>query len=285
MSTDSTLSARALASRRNGARSRGPRTAAGKAQSARNALKHGLCAKKLLIVPEEDAAAFEALQAQLRAELAPVGALQAVLAQRIVSAAWRLLRADRLEAEVLAFRRDPGGDLGVALIRDGNGTRGFETVLRYRNAAIAEFLRAHKALQALQAEAKTAAGPDLPAAPSRRPAGTPATRRARPRVARPVEPGKRRESDAPAVGAAIAARPDAPARKAEPVAPMSAATSTPARAGCAQRRLDVRAPGRSHHAVAGDDRSFRAPAAETKRTRENAPDQSVEPRTRRPSAA
>jgi hypothetical protein len=184
MSTDSTLSARALASRRNGARSRGPRTAAGKAQSARNALKHGLCAKKLLIVPEEDAAAFEALQAQLRAELAPVGALQAVLAERIVSAAWRLRRADRLEAEVLAFRRDPGGDLGVALIRDGNGTRGFETVLRYRNAAIAEFLRAHKALQALQAEAKAAAGADLPAAPGRQPAGTPATRRARPRVAR-----------------------------------------------------------------------------------------------------
>jgi len=127
MSTDSTLSARALASRNNGARSRGPKTAAGKARSSRNALKHGLCAKQLLIVPEEDAAAFEALQAQLLAELAPVGALQAVLAQRIVSAAWRLRRADRLEAEVLAFRRADHGDLGLALMRDGNGTRSFET--------------------------------------------------------------------------------------------------------------------------------------------------------------
>jgi hypothetical protein len=51
-----TLSARALASRQNGARSRGPRTAAGKARSAQNALKHGLCAKKLLVLREEDPA-------------------------------------------------------------------------------------------------------------------------------------------------------------------------------------------------------------------------------------
>jgi hypothetical protein len=193
MSTDSTLSARALASRNNGARSRGPRTAAGKTRSSRNALKHGLCAKQLLIVPEEDAAAFEGLQARLLAELAPVGALQAVLAARIVSAAWRLMRADRLEAEVLAFRRDPGGDLGLALMRDGNGTRSFETLLRYRNAALAEFLGAHKTLQALQAEAKTPAAADRPAAPGRKPAGIPARHRARPSVARP--PARRNEPD------------------------------------------------------------------------------------------
>ncbi len=47
MSNDHTVSARALASRRNGARSRGPGTAAGKARTARNALKHGLRARRL----------------------------------------------------------------------------------------------------------------------------------------------------------------------------------------------------------------------------------------------
>jgi hypothetical protein len=82
-----TLSARALASRPNGAKSHGPKTAAGKARSARNALKHGLCAKTLLVLAEEDAAPFRALERALLVELTPVGALQAVLAQRVVSAA------------------------------------------------------------------------------------------------------------------------------------------------------------------------------------------------------
>jgi hypothetical protein len=40
-------SARALASRRNGARSRGPKFAAGRARAAGNALKHGLPARRL----------------------------------------------------------------------------------------------------------------------------------------------------------------------------------------------------------------------------------------------
>ena len=44
------------------------------------------------------------------------------------------------------------GGLGLALIRDGNGARSFETLLRYRGAAMAEFWRALKTLKALQAE-------------------------------------------------------------------------------------------------------------------------------------
>ena len=55
--------------------------------------------------------------------------------------------------------------VGMALIRDGNGTRSFETLMRYRSAAMAEFWRALKTLKALQAEqadrAEQAAGADL----------------------------------------------------------------------------------------------------------------------------
>jgi hypothetical protein len=145
-------SARAEASRKNGAKSRGPKTEAGKARSARNALKHGLRAQKYVVLPEEDATEFAALEAALRAELAPVGALQAVLAQRIAAAAWRLARADRIEAELLVYRCGDDGDLARALIRDGNGTRSFETLLRYRGAAMAELMRSLRTLKALQAE-------------------------------------------------------------------------------------------------------------------------------------
>jgi hypothetical protein len=171
--------ARAEASRANGARSRGPRTAAGKARSSRNALRHGLCAQKCLVLPEEDPAAFRALEAALLAELAPAGALQGLLARQLVSAAWRLARSEQIEADMFRERRCPtvsDYSPGLGMIRDGNNSRSFETLLRYRGAAMTELLRALKALRALQAEADPA--------PARR-------RRGRP-IVRPNEPEKAR---------------------------------------------------------------------------------------------
>jgi hypothetical protein len=51
-------SARAEASRTNGAKSRGPKTPEGKARAAQNALKHGMRAQKYVVLPDEDAAEF-----------------------------------------------------------------------------------------------------------------------------------------------------------------------------------------------------------------------------------
>jgi hypothetical protein len=44
------------------------------------------------------------------------------------------------------------GDLGPALIRDCNGARAFDTLLRYRGGTLAEFSRALRTLKALQIE-------------------------------------------------------------------------------------------------------------------------------------
>jgi hypothetical protein len=145
--------ARAEASRKNGAKSRGPKTAAGRTRSAMNALKHGLRAEKYVTLVDEEWDDFVKLEAALTRELAPAGPLQSLLARRIARAAWRLIRADRLETEVFAERHFPGGGPGLALIRDGNGTRSIETLLRYRGAAMAEFQRSLRMLKALQAEA------------------------------------------------------------------------------------------------------------------------------------
>jgi hypothetical protein len=127
-------------------------TEEGKSRSAQNALKHGLRALKYVVLPDEDAVEFQTLESALLDELAPVGALQLVLARRVAVAAWRLARADRMEVELFEERRWDNGGVGIALIRDGNGTRSFETLLRYRGAAMAEFWRALRTLKALQAE-------------------------------------------------------------------------------------------------------------------------------------
>ncbi|HEX5078764.1 MAG TPA: hypothetical protein VFV80_06390 [Geminicoccaceae bacterium] len=227
--------ARAEASRRNGARSRGPDTPEGKARASRNALKHGLRAEKFAVVAGENPQAFAAFEAALIDDLAPRGALQRLLAGRIARAAWRLERAERIEAELFA-REMKGlfddGDLGLALIRDGNGARAFDTLLRYRGAAQAEFTRALRTLKELRAEAAQAAElrPGRPEAPALPPANAGAAEA-------PNEPETRRNprhATAAAMAepeAGLAVRPDAGhgAEGAERAAP---GEPPPARSGC-----------------------------------------------------
>jgi hypothetical protein len=106
-----------------------------------------------VVLGDEDLAAFEALEAALMAELAPQGALQAVLARRIVAATWRLERAERLEAELFAHNMGDTASFGLALVRDCNRARAFDTLLRYRGTTLAELWRSLRTLKALQAEA------------------------------------------------------------------------------------------------------------------------------------
>ena len=75
------------------------------ARAAQNALRHGMRAEKHIVLPDVDGAEFAALEAALIEELAPLGALQAVLARRVAVAAWRLARAGRIEAELFEQRR------------------------------------------------------------------------------------------------------------------------------------------------------------------------------------
>jgi len=190
--------ARAAASRRNGAQSRGPKTPEGKARSAQNALKHGLRAQKFVVVGDEKAAAFAALEAALTDELAPDGALQGLLAGRIARAAWRLERAERIEAELFVRHADRDRNLGLAMIRDGNGTRAFDTLLRYRGSALAELWRALRLLKALQAEA---ASPVREASPGTAPE-------------KPIEPeGRANPGEIASLPAAD--EPEAPCRRAD----------------------------------------------------------------------
>ena len=93
------------ANRRNARRSTGPKSAAGKAASSANALRHGLAAARAVVLPDEDADAYERLRQGVIADLDPAGALQEALAQRIVVLLWRLDRAARLEAELFVHGR------------------------------------------------------------------------------------------------------------------------------------------------------------------------------------
>ena len=87
------------ANRRNATMSTGPRSDAGKAAVALNGIKHGLLSRQVLIKGESEAD-LVGFGKRLRAQLAPVGELELLLADRIVSSAWRLRRALAVEASL-----------------------------------------------------------------------------------------------------------------------------------------------------------------------------------------
>ena len=128
-------------SRRNGARSRGPKTAAGKARSARNATRHGLTARTVVLVREEERAAHAALRADLSARLRPQGALEEHWARHLLDALWRLSRLDLLEARTLETLIE-----GEA----GGGLPSLATLCRYRARIARDIREAEERLRELR---------------------------------------------------------------------------------------------------------------------------------------
>ena len=84
------------ANQQNAQKSTGPKTDEGKAAVSQNAVKHGLFAES--VIKGENEADYEAFHNGMFAELAPVGVVEAVLAERAVSLTWRLKRAERMQS-------------------------------------------------------------------------------------------------------------------------------------------------------------------------------------------
>jgi hypothetical protein len=100
---------RKRANRENARRSTGPRTVEGKEAVRMNALQHGFCASEILIRKgdgKEDATEFEELLNALKADLAPVGVLESMLVERILTAFWRLRRIARFETGAVRANLD-----------------------------------------------------------------------------------------------------------------------------------------------------------------------------------
>ena len=89
------------ANRLNALRSTGPKSAAGKARSSQNALKHGGCTKHHVILPGEDGEQFDALEQGLLAEFQPRTPAERHLVREMAESQWRLARYGRFEERAL----------------------------------------------------------------------------------------------------------------------------------------------------------------------------------------
>ena len=91
------------ANQANALHSTGPKTPEGKAAVRLNALRHGLLARDV-VLPGEDADAFEELLNQVRADLSPVGPIEELLVDQVINAMWRLRRLARAETALFDWR-------------------------------------------------------------------------------------------------------------------------------------------------------------------------------------
>jgi hypothetical protein len=71
------------ANRQNAKKSTEPKTDEGKATVSQNAVKHGLFAES--VIKGENEAEYEAFHDEMFAELAPVGMVELMLAERVIS--------------------------------------------------------------------------------------------------------------------------------------------------------------------------------------------------------
>ncbi len=97
-----TTSAQKSANSANSRLSTGPKTEQGKQTASRNSAKHYLTAKQI-VVPGEDPAAYEELQAGLQESWNPATPQEHLLVDEIAQNAWRLLRVRRLEAATFDY--------------------------------------------------------------------------------------------------------------------------------------------------------------------------------------
>jgi len=95
-----------LANRRNAQSSTGPRTPQGMAAASQNSVKHGLTARRDIISLESQAE-FDLYRQQFLAELTPIGPMESMLAERIVTLSWRLKRIGRIQNQAIDVFNSP----------------------------------------------------------------------------------------------------------------------------------------------------------------------------------
>ena len=137
--------AKLAANAANAQRSSGPRTEAGKAISARNALQHGLSAKQL-VVTEDQQQDFEDMQTRLHAEIDPQGPLEEETFKQLLSANWNLHRFRILEAGLMANNLDP--------LLDDSVTKTLDRLYRYAGHHQRAYHKAMAELRTLQTNRK-----------------------------------------------------------------------------------------------------------------------------------
>ena len=152
------------AARTNGAKSRGPKTAAGLAKSSRNSLGHGFTSRSTIVLECENPAEFQQMLADYRSTYNPETAAEQDMVDQMVSARWRIRRLWTIETALLdaeiARRQarvktefthiDGGVELALAFQSLADDSRALSLISRYEFRLSRMHDRAYAALRELQ---------------------------------------------------------------------------------------------------------------------------------------
>ena len=153
------------ANRRNAAKSNGPKTPEGRAAVRLNALKHGLTAAEIILPTVEEKIDFEQFRAAFEEECQPVGPIEQVLVEDLVSSRWRMNRVRKMEPGFFALRTkvlekrikedfstlDAQAHLALIFRDDAQDADTLGKMSRYEARFERSFYKALKELQRLQA--------------------------------------------------------------------------------------------------------------------------------------
>jgi hypothetical protein len=146
-----------VANRANATKSTGP---VDTSKTRFNGLAHGLTSRQTVIRGESQQE-YDTFAAKLRKDLTPRSAIEAVLADRVIAAAWRLQRFTRVETSFFNDRidayleahsdSDPDSALS-ALFTDPAEMARMRLFMRYQAATQREYDKAYKEFKAAQKE-------------------------------------------------------------------------------------------------------------------------------------
>lgn len=158
---------KAQIARMNGAKSKGPVTAEGKAKSSQNAVKHGMRAYNAFVLGNESKATFDELCDDLARTHQPVGDHENHLAWQIAGVIWRERRLWETETALIDLEMDKQN---LQLPAQANGktdeplrtahafkaladeSRALHLLVRYQNSLVRQRVSALETLRTLQAE-------------------------------------------------------------------------------------------------------------------------------------
>lgn len=145
----------------------GPKTKEGKEVSKMNALKHGLLSKEVLLA-DDDPKALQELGYSIVEALKPVGEIEGMLTDRIISSTWRLRRLLQIERGTMQWHKDyedmfpnlgSGGDKESQKLKEMIDNNAIEKIIRYESSIERSIFKALHELERVQARRN---GKDIP---------------------------------------------------------------------------------------------------------------------------